>query len=189
MPSSFESRLRRQLSVFTPRKITPSSNGEASVLFSLFELNGSPWLLLTRRSKKLAAYRGHISFPGGMREESDSGAVDTAIRETNEELGIDPERIRVIGELNDYLSNEGVVVHSILGLLESTSGLKPQPEEVEYLLEVPLSFFLEHSPRVERWERAGREFDVYFYDYKGEVIWGLTARMIRHFIDRFFQSG
>lgn len=185
MPSSFESRLRQQLSGFSPRKITPDGKGEASVLFSVFEEDGLPWLLLTRRSERLSAYRGHISFPGGMREPFDAGPVDTAVRETNEELGIEREKIRIIGEFHDYLSNEGVVVHSIIGMLLSTSHLRLQPEEVDYLLEVPLFFFKENRPRVERWKKDGTEFDVYFYDFQGEVIWGLTARMIRNFVDQF----
>ena len=132
----------------------------------------------------MATYRGHISFPGGMRDSADVSLVDTALREANEELGIDAKHIRVLGEFNDYLANEGFVIHTVLGFLEDTSRLRLQPAEVEYLIKIPLSFFRENPPRTEIRERNGKSFEVYFYDYNGEVVWGLTAMMIKHFIDQ-----
>ncbi len=182
--SSFEYELSKRLSAFTARKIDPDGRGEASVLMSLFNAGTGPAFLLTKRSENVAAYKGQISFPGGMRESSDSSLVDTALREANEEIGINSRHVRVLGEFNDYLANEGFVIHTVLGVLEDTSQLKPHPGEVEYLLRIPLSFFKENPPRTEIWERNGQSFEVYFYDYQGEVVWGLTARMIKHFVDQ-----
>lgn len=180
---AFTDELSKRLSEFAPRKIDSSGKGEASVLMSLFYEGSDPAFLLTKRSERVATYRGHISFPGGMRDSADDSLVDTALREANEEIGIDTKHIKVLGEFNDYLANEGFVIHTVLGFLEDTSRLKPQPDEVEYLLKIPMSFFKENPPRTEIWERNGNSFEVYFYDYKGEVVWGLTARMIKHFVD------
>lgn len=182
--SSFEYKLSKRLSAFTARKIDPNGKAEASVLMSLFNNGSEPAFLLTKRSQNVAAYKGHISFPGGMRESSDNSLLETALREANEEIGINTSHIRVLGEFNDYLSNEGFVIHTVLGLLEDTSQLTLQADEVDYLLKVPVRFFRENPPRTEVWERQGKSFEVYFYDYQGEVVWGLTARMIKHFVDQ-----
>lgn len=181
--SSFECELSKRLSAFTARKIDPNGKGEASVLISLFDQGSEPAFLLTKRSQNVASYKGHISFPGGMRESSDSTLVDTALREANEEIGIKSSQVRVLGEFNDYLSNEGYVIHTVLGFFEDASCLEPHPDEVEYLLPIPVKFFNENPPRTEIWERGGERFEVYFYDYQGEIIWGLTARMIKQFVD------
>ena len=180
----FEAELSKRLSEFTARRIDPNGKGEASVLMSLFNQGSEPAFLLTKRSQNVASYKGHISFPGGMRESSDSSLVDTALREANEEIGIRTSHIRVLGEFNDYLSNEGYVIHTVLGFLDDASRLEPHPDEVEYLLRIPVKFFNENPPRTEVWERNGQSFEVYFYDYQGEVVWGLTARMIKHFVDQ-----
>jgi len=182
--SDFINDLAKRLTRFDPRRITVERRREASVLISMFVLDDEPAFLLTKRSENLAVYSGHISFPGGMREGDDASQVDTALRETGEELGIENRRIRVLGEFHDYLSNDGVVVHTVLGFLEDVRELRPHPDEVEYLLRVPLSFFTGRPPRTEEWERGGERFEVYFYDFEGEVIWGLTARMIKNLVDQ-----
>ena len=181
---NFEARIRERLSQIDPTEITSVGEGEASVLMTLFNAGSDPAFLLTKRSQNVASYKGEISFPGGMRESGDASPVETAMREANEEIGIDFGQVKVVGEFNDYMANEGFVIHTVLGILKDTSRLKLQPEEVEYLIELPVSFVKENSPRTELWERNGRKFEVYFYDYKGEVIWGLTARMIKHFVDQ-----
>jgi len=180
----FAAGIKDRLSQIDPIELSPIDNREASVLISLCSSGSEPVFLLTRRSETVAAYKGHISFPGGMRESGDSSAVDTALREAEEEIGIESGQVRVLGAFNDYLANEGFVIHTILGILEDTSRLKLQPEEVDYLIELPVSFVEKNRPRTEIWERHGQDTEIYFYDYQGEVIWGLTARMIKHFVDQ-----
>jgi 8-oxo-dGTP pyrophosphatase MutT (NUDIX family) len=180
----FEARLSKRLSEITPRKINNGGKGEASVLMSLFNQGSEPAFLLTKRSETVASYKRHISFPGGMSESGDGSLVETALREANEEIGLEAEQVRVVGEFNDYLANEGFVIHTVLGFLDDTSRLILQPEEVDYLVKIPLSFFIVNPPRTEILERNGKSVKVYFYDYQGEVVWGLTARMIKHFIDQ-----
>ncbi len=180
----FVANITKRLSEIETSVLSPNGKGEASVLMSLFYTGSEPAFLLTKRSQTVASYKGHISFPGGMSESVDNSPLETALREANEEIGIDYGQVQVVGEFNDYLANEGFVIHTILGILQDTSRLKIQPEEVEYLIELPVSFVKENSPRTEIWERNGRNIEVYFYDYQGEVIWGLTARMIKHFVDQ-----
>ena len=182
--NEFEAKITERLAKITAMKINPDGRGEASVLMSLFNAGTGPAFLLTKRSEKVASYKGHISFPGGMSESGDASPVETALREANEEIGIESGQVKIVGKFNDYLANEGFVIHTVLGILKDTSRLILQPEEVEYLVELPVRFVKENSPRTEIWERNGRNFEVYFYDYQGEIIWGLTARMIKHFVDQ-----
>ncbi len=182
--NKFEAKLLKRITTFKARKIDPNGRGEASVLMPLFDYGSEPAFLLTKRSQNVASYKGHISFPGGMRESFDSSRVETALREANEEIGVQASHVRVLGEFNDYLANEGFVIHTVLGVLGDASQLKPDTDEVEYLLKIPLSFFKDSTPRTEIWERGGQSFEVYFYNYQGEVVWGLTARMIKHFVDQ-----
>ncbi len=181
--SVFESELEQRLSGFVPRKMDPAGREEASVLISLFSEGRGASLLLTKRSENLTTYQGQISFPGGRKEPDDATPVETALRETNEELGIPPEKIKVLGEFHDYLSKDGMVVHTIPGFLEDTSRFTIQAEEVECLIRVPLDFFVDNPPRSEIRKRNGSLMEIYFYDYQEKVIWGLTAQIIKHFVD------
>ena len=181
--SVFESELEQRLSGFVPRKMDTAGREEASVLISLFSEGRRPGLLLTKRSERLTTYQGQISFPGGRREPEDATPVATALREANEELGIPPEKIKVLGEFNDYLSKDGMVVHTIPGFLEDTSRFRLQDEEVECLIRIPLEFFIDNPPRSEIRERNGSLMEIHFYDYQEIVVWGLTAHIIKHFVD------
>ena len=161
--NEFEAKITDRLSQIDPTELDTNGEREASVLMPIFFNKASePAFLLTRRSQNVASYKGHISFPGGMSESGDASPVETALREAHEEIGIDPVQVRVVGKFNDYLANEGFVIHTVLGFLQDTSRLKLQPEEVDYLVKIPLSFFKENSPRIEIWDRNGKKFEVLY---------------------------
>lgn len=161
----------------------------AAVLISLVRRDGQMHFVLTRRTETVATHKGQISFPGGVREGGDSDLRMTALRETEEEIGVNPEAVDVLGEFHDYDAVTGLKVRSVVGLLDSRVGYLPQQDEVAYVLEVPCSFFQETPPRVEHRLVRGRLLEVYFWDYRGELIWGLTARMIKDFVDFVITSG
>ena len=175
--------IRRKLKVLTPRRLSKQYSGEAAVLLGIVERGGQPHLVLTRRTEDVATHKGQISFPGGMREPGDVSSSDTALRETQEELGLDPLAIEIVGEFHEYLAVTNQKVRCFVGFVSSDAGYLPHSGEVAYVLEVPVDFFIETSPSVEKQFRLGLLQNVYFYDFNGETIWGLTARIIKDFLE------
>ena len=175
--------VRKRLSSLKAREIPNSFSREAAVLMPVFELAGEPHFLLTRRTEEVDTHKGQISFPGGMRE-NDEPLRETALRETLEEVGIESGRIEILGRFHDYLSINDFRVSPFVGLIHPPFKVVPQPAEVAEVLNVPFHVFREPARlRVEKMVRAGRIIDVHFYSYGTHVIWGLTARIIKDFLE------
>jgi 8-oxo-dGTP pyrophosphatase MutT (NUDIX family) len=155
----------------------------ASVLIPLIQRPEGLSLLLTRRTEHLSAHGGQISFPGGRAEPGDASAVDTALRETEEEIGIDRSHVDVIGRLPDYVTSSGYRVTPVVALLVPPFALAPDPNEVADIFEVPLAFLMDGSNHrrlsVELPEGAGRRH-FYAMPYGQHFIWGATAGMLRN---------
>ena len=153
---------------------------ESAVLAPLFLRGGEPWLLFTRRPTTLRRHAGQISFPGGARDAEDSTPLHTALRETSEELGIPPDRVEVLGVLDEIPTITSFRVLPFVGVIPEDLPLRPDPEEIAELIEVPVRALLAPSlPRVEMWNLMEKEREVYFYDYGAHVIWGATARILK----------
>jgi len=142
-------------------------------------------IIFTLRKQYLGTHSGQMSFPGGKREDSDTDITHTALRETKEEVGIAPEHIRVIGHLSElYIPPSNFLVYPTVGVLEGDAKLIKQEEEVEEIVRIPLSFFLDPASRSQTQINAGQDHkvDVPAYLYEGYVIWGATAIMMSEFI-------
>jgi 8-oxo-dGTP pyrophosphatase MutT (NUDIX family) len=175
-------RIRRRLSSLDHRTHADGFGREAAVLIPVFEREGEPHFLLTRRTEEVETHKGQISFPGGMREENEP-LQRTAIRETFEEVGIPEARIEILGRFHDYLSSTGFLVTPFAGFLTEPIETIPQAREVAEVLTVPFRVFLDPGLlRVETVMRSGRQLDVYYYTFGANLIWGLTARIIRDFL-------
>ena len=183
-------RLRQRLARIEPRSEGsvigdwPGAGGAqprpAAVLIPLvLHERHSPTVLFTRRTNHLHHHPGQISFPGGGMEEGDSSAEETALREAEEEIGLAPERIELIGRLPDYLTGTGFCVTPIVGLLHPPIKLKLDGFEVAEAFEVPLAHFLDpanHRQHSIRINGSVRQFHAMPYgDY---FIWGVTAGML-----------
>ncbi|ANA34277.1 CoA pyrophosphatase [Ralstonia mannitolilytica] len=159
---------------------------EAAVLVPLVQRDAGLTVLLTQRNASLSQHAGQISFPGGGREAIDRDAVDTALRETNEEVGIEGDHIEVVGRLPDYITGTGFHVSPVVGLLTPDFVLRPDPSEVAEVFEVPLAFLMDpanHEVRELRWEDRVRRFYAMPYrrpDGAYHFIWGATAGMLRN---------
>ena len=139
--------------------------------------------LLTLRTEAVETHKGQISFPGGVKEPGEQSMLETALRETWEEIGLPHTRIQILGEFDDYRSVTDLIVTPYAGWVVPPLNLVPNRNEVEEVLEVPLSLFRDETRlRVENRTRGGEEFPVYFYNFGGRDIWGLTARIIRDFM-------
>jgi 8-oxo-dGTP pyrophosphatase MutT (NUDIX family) len=151
----------------------------AGVLIPVIERMAGLSVLLTQRSAALKHHAGQVSFPGGRMEAHDSDVVETALRETQEEVGIPPESVAVIGYLPPMPTVTGYAVSAVVGLVSEELSLEIDPTEVDYAFEVPLEFLLD--PRNERAlerEYRGRRIPTVEFHYEGERIWGATAHIL-----------
>jgi 8-oxo-dGTP pyrophosphatase MutT (NUDIX family) len=144
-----------------------------------------PTLLLTRRTEQLQDHAGQVSFPGGGRESADTDAVQTALRETEEEIGLGREYMKVAGFLDGYLTVSGYAVTPVVALVAPGFTLRLDPLEVAEVFEVPLAFLADPSNRQVRQRRFGdRDVSYYVFEYGPHLIWGATAGMLVNFLDK-----
>ncbi|MEO9904598.1 CoA pyrophosphatase [Nisaea sp.] len=162
----------------------PVKNRPASVLIPIIERDEGLTMLLTKRSEDLPVHPGQISFPGGRAEPHDDGPVDTALRETEEEVGIHRRHIDVVGQLGLYSTRTGFEITPVVGLLTPPFDTRADPMEVQEIFEVPLAFFLDrenHERHSREWNKQIRSF--YAMPYGDYYIWGATAGMLVNFVD------
>ena len=176
-------RIRDCLAALKPRKLTNGFTREAAVLMPIFEWEREYYFLLTRRTEEVQTHKGQISFPGGMRE-GDEALIETALRETLEEVGIEKNRIEPLGRFHDYISIHGYRVTPFAGFIDGPFTTVPQVHEVAEVLQVPFRIFWDPDRlRIEKRTVGDGEENVYFYSYGNHQIWGLTARIIKDFME------
>ena len=160
-------------------------SNRASVLIPLSMHRGEPSLLLTRRSTKLRSFSGHVSFPGGKRDQEDKSDYCTSLRESWEEVGLEQEQIRFVGELEQMLSPHGCLVSPFVARIPNQFEPKINEAEIESCFWVPISFFLDskqHQLRQHHERRPHTHFTHHFY-FNDYHIWGMTALMILRLLE------
>jgi 8-oxo-dGTP pyrophosphatase MutT (NUDIX family) len=152
---------------------------EAAVLVPLVERDEELTVLLTRRTDHLHDHAGQISFPGGRIDPGDVDPEAAALREAEEEVGLPPKNVRLLGRLDTYLVRTGFQVVPVVGLVKPPFTVKPDSFEVAEVFEVPLGFFMVPANK-ERHSRMfqGKERYFYVYPYEDYYIWGATAGML-----------
>lgn len=158
--------------------------GVSAVLALVHETPDGAALVFTRRSSQLRNHAGEISFAGGRIEASDEGPLGAALREANEEIGLEVKDVRVLGHLTDFLTHRNVLVVSYVGVLRGAVPSRPDPREVDEILSIPVAWLLDAS-RYESRRAAGTDPDwrVHYWHLPTCVLWGitgeLTARLLR----------
>jgi 8-oxo-dGTP pyrophosphatase MutT (NUDIX family) len=177
-------RLRQLLSQRQRRHIVDASRVSAAVLVPIYCKQGEYYLLFTKRTQKVKEHKGQISFPGGARE-GEEILVNTALRECAEEIGLMAEEVEILGELDDTLSiTSNYIISPFVALIPWPYQFKVNREEIEELIEVPISALLDSSYQRQETEIIEGEAVIsYFYNYQGKVIWGATARILSQFLD------
>lgn len=157
----------------------------AAVLVPLVARLDGISILLTQRTTHLPRHPGQIAFPGGRIEDSDANVVAAALRETEEEIGLDRAHVEPVGELDRYITRTGFTVTPVVGIVSPPFTLVPNPHEVADVFEVPLAHFLdEANHKIDGRMVDGRERRFYAMPYGQRYIWGATAGMLKnlHFI-------
>ena len=160
---------------------------EAAVLVPLFMDGGELHAVFTKRQEDLRRHPGEISFPGGRRDPVDADLLATALREAEEEIGLDRAFVRVVGLGDAYETITGFRVIPVVGFVRLGFTLTPSPAEVADVFEVPFAFLMNpanHERRVQAFQ--GRERHYYAMPHEEHLIWGATAGMLRGLYERVF---
>ncbi|WP_020406384.1 CoA pyrophosphatase [Hahella ganghwensis] len=141
-----------------------------------------PQIILTRRSDQLKTHSGQVAFPGGMREEHDRDLLMTALRETEEEVGIKSSAVNVVGSLSQVISRYEIRVTPYVGLIDPNTRLIPDPDELDSVFKVPVRYFLDNPvDRLDHLTFRGHTRAVPCWFYEGYEIWGMSAIILVDF--------
>ena len=178
--------LRVRLRAGRERQEPASGRRLSAVLVPLYAHRGELHVILTRRAAHMRTHGHEVAFPGGGREPGDADLWRTALRETREEIGLDPATAVRIGELDPFFTvGSDSLVHSYVAELPAgrPDGLRADPSEVEKILHVPLRDLLEPEVhRQELWPRHGTMRPINFFEIPGDTIWGATAAILRQLL-------
>ncbi len=200
----FLDKLKHHLQQNQPLFIGEDTAFRSAVLIPLVQVNGEWHILFEVRSLTMRKQPGDISFPGGRIDASDASPLAAALRETYEELGINPKTVQVIGQLSPYISSSSFVTYPFVAIVDFNEIIHSyNKDEVEEVFTVPVNWLLQHEPYMHlvsiepvpsldfpfdkifngaQYNWRTRAMEEWFYDYEQYTIWGLTARILKHFI-------
>ncbi len=181
---SMEQRLEQALSRRHKKSITTSGLVRSAVLLPIFYKHGQYYLLFTKRTETVKYHKGQISFPGGAFQEEDGTLLNTALRESAEEIGLAPGDVKVIGALDDVVtSTSGYVISPFVAFIPYPYQFRVNKGEIEELIEAPLPILMDKSCVRQETEIQGKEvINGYSYHCLERVIWGATARILHQFL-------
>ena len=155
----------------------------AAVLVLLYEKDGDYCVLLNKRSEEVEYHRGEISFPGGARDPEDGDSLDTALRETEEEMGILRGDVTVLGEMDEVATRSRFRVRVFAGTIEHPYDFDPNADEIAEVVEFPITALKDpNSRRVETHWQKGGPVNTYSYAYGEHLVFGATARILQQFL-------
>lgn len=156
----------------------------AAVLIPLTEIDEQIHAVFTRRPESMPEHSGEVVFPGGRREPQDDSLLQTALRETQEEIALAPQDVHVYGSLVRMPTVTGYDVTAYVGEFEQPYDLEPNPREIEELFVAPLHELADpERHRVEQRTWRDDTFDLHFYDYEDQVVWGATGYMVYRLLE------
>ncbi len=180
-----EQRLKLVLSQRQKRHIVDANRVSAAVLLPIYYREGQYYVLFTKRTERVKEHKGQISFPGGVYQEGDSSLLNTALRECTEEIGLVAGQVKILGELDDVVTQtSSYIVSPFVAVIPWPYDFKISKEEIEEIIEAPISALLDRSCfRQEAEIINGDSVSAYSYHYQGRVIWGATAKILNQFLD------
>lgn len=164
------------------------NKNKAAVLIAISQKEGGEEsVLLTLRSANLSSHSGEVSFPGGKWEAQDASLLDTALRESHEEVGLCPTRVNIIKELPESATRQGVSVKPFVGRIDSPEGLVINGGELQSLFWVPMAYLIKDMRvRTDIFEVMGREYWSPVYSWMDYTIWGFTSRVLVDFMNQVY---
>lgn len=200
----FLDRIKNELIQNQPLFIGEDTAMRSAVLIPLVKVKEEWHVLFEVRSLTMRHQPGDISFPGGRIDPTDASPIDAAIRETHEELGIDQSEITVIGQISAFVPTSSFVVYPFVATIDNHLAHSLNKDEVEEIFTIPVNWLLNYEPYLhkvpvqpmpltdfpyekiangDQYQWRSRVIEEWFYDYEQYTVWGLTARILKHFID------
>ncbi|MDX1589503.1 MAG: CoA pyrophosphatase [Oleiphilaceae bacterium] len=181
-------RMRQKLAGYQPRKLTVDYP-EAGILVPVTH-DREPEIVLTQRASGMSTHSGQVAFPGGMREPEDPTILHTALRETEEEIGLGSGKVEVIGPLSQVVSLHGILVSPFAGVIPADSEFVPEEKELDAIFRVPVSFFLEDRRfRTDNIKIGDQQLYIPCYQWQSYEIWGLSAAVLVDFLNEAYDAG
>jgi 8-oxo-dGTP pyrophosphatase MutT (NUDIX family) len=182
-----EQRLQQALANRKVKRIRDASRELSAVLLPLYRKGDECYLVFTKRTQQVKDHKGQISFPGGVYQGEDRTLVNTALRECAEEIGLAPENVRILGELDDIITlTSNYIVSPFVAIIPYPHEFRISQREIEEIIEAPISALLDKSSLREEIEVVdGKPEVMRYYHYQGKVIWGATARILYQFLGIF----
>lgn len=173
--------------IFQSFKPTPLAGGSdlkpSGVLIPIAFDHANSSVVLTVRTSRVRDHKGEISFPGGRKDPEDASFEATALRESHEEVGILPDHVEIIGQIDDIQTRSGYLVRPFVGFIPPDYAFQPSEQEVDLVLDIPLTHLLNGSHTTHEWRTNANGLEhnpVYHYD--GHAVWGATARILDQFL-------
>ena len=181
--------LRQFLSQCSIKRISDTKHTPAAVVLPLFLKNNEYWILFIKRTETVKYHKGQISFPGGRRETKDLTLRDTALRELHEEIGVPPDNVELLGELDNCVTvTSNYLISTFVGVIPYPFDFKPDTKEVASIIKIPISALLDKNCFREEVSNFGeKENTVCYFNYEDKVIWGATARILKQFLEIWSQ--
>jgi len=176
----------QMLAEHVPHHLECAGATPAAILILIYDWDGEAHILFTERTHQVEHHKGQISFPGGACDDDDDCLEATALRETAEEIGVQPEEVEIVGQLDDMLTISNFLVTPYVGILRTNSEypFAINHHEVVQVVQVPLPHLLDdRNMELEVRRHKGKQVLIPAYTYQGHRIWGATARMLRQFLE------
>ncbi|HUR71137.1 MAG TPA: CoA pyrophosphatase [Candidatus Limnocylindrales bacterium] len=168
----------------TPEIIRGDGLKPAAVLIPIQERADGDYVVLTKRGDDMPTHKGQIAFPGGRVHVGDADLIATALRESQEEIGVDPEHVRVLGRLDEFTAGYGIVVTPVVGVIPSQYDFRLDPAETSAVASVPIRSLMAPGTYVKNAHLSpGGHPSYHFYINNGWDVWGVTARILVQFLE------
>lgn len=177
------SHIKKRLKLYEGRRIECPDSTMAGVLIPVFEREGEACLLLTERTHTVKHHKGEISFPGGVYEDRDGNIMETALRESYEEIGLEKRDVEIIGRLDDNYTLTGFVITPFVGVVPYPYSFRTSPDEVASVISLPYNYLRTAEPTIEIIRYNGKEKKNPSIHFNGNRIWGATCRILFRFRD------
>lgn len=178
--------IMRTLEKHVPQRIEAESLQRAAVLLPLFKKDDEWHILFTKRSMNLPQHAGEVSFPGGALDEGEK-AVDAALRETFEEVGVHQKDVQILGRLNDLFTLTQYRVSPFVGVIPYPYKFSVSEHEIEEVFDVSVSALMDHSAcRRGQWMFGGHPYPLFFFEGGKHTIWGVTGKILKQFLEIVF---
>ncbi len=180
----FESLIKSKLENRKELRLEYPGFRPSAVLMPFFFEDGEIKALFTIRHKDLKHHKGEISFPGGKKDHADKDLIDTALRETKEEVGIDRSQITILGRLDDLFTITRYIITPYIGIINGKFKIQTSDKEVFKVIKVPLYIFGRKGYfQEEAWKQNETTYPIFYYYWRRNIIWGATAYIMNQFIE------